>query len=176
MSLGSLQGRDSFLFCTSAVPGPTGFGQKEQQWWLVCHCKHLCGIINTSLELKTSHPDVRQGDINPVPAEVSYMPAPSLFPSGYLFPLCPFSSFNVSPSSSTTRRGHKQITGEWDEVRGRQREPRSEVLHPRALWKILFVSIRDKKHFCHIEMSAFQSFFFPRKALWLGSSWTDYRS
>lgn len=59
---------------------------------------------------------------------------------------------------------------EREQVKG---EPRSEVLCPRAFWKIPFLPIKDKKHFYHAEMSAFKSIFFPRKALWVGSSWTD---
>lgn len=58
-----------------------------------------------------SHPKVGQGQINPIAAELGYMPAPSSFPNGHLFPLCPFSSFNVSLTSSTTRKGDKQVTG-----------------------------------------------------------------
>lgn len=125
----------------------------------------LCGIINTWFELKISHPNVGQGQINPVPAKLDYMPAPSLFPNVYHFLLCPSSSFNVSPTSSTTRRGHKQITG-WclgSGIRsgGRQGEPRSEVPHPRPFWKIPFLPFRDKKYFYHAEMNAFKSKFFP---------------
>lgn len=90
---------------------PNRICAKEQQWWLICYCKHLCGIINTCFEMTISHPNVGQGQINPVSAELGYMTAPSLFPNGYLFPLCPFNSFNVSPTSSITWRGHKQITG-----------------------------------------------------------------
>lgn len=143
MSLRPLQDRDTLMLCA----WPNRVWAKEQHWWLMCHCKHLCGIINTWFELKISHPNVGQGHINPVPAELGYLPAP-LFPNGYLLPLCPFSSFNASPTSSTTRRGHKQISGcclgTGMRSGGRHGEPRSEVPHSRPFWKIPFLPIRDK--------------------------------